>query len=148
MTLIYTPKVDNSVKNNNFESKIENDGNGIEHNNDEQRSSDSARVVDDTNSKIPSIGGRGEIRVLEEGLDFERYDHPKYSERDRRIAESKRLVDVAKKNILFIPYEETKSFQKLLMRMVSQRWYGTLALFFLITVSLNCRVSFSIPMFE
>jgi hypothetical protein len=90
-----------SIKNNNFESKIENDGNGIEQNNDEQRSSDSARVVDDTTSKIPSIGGRGDIRVLEEGLDFERYDHPKYSERDRRIAESKWLVDVAKKNNLF-----------------------------------------------
>lgn len=85
------------------------DGTGLEQNNDEQRQANGSRVVE---SATPKMGGgidRGDIRVLEEGLDATYGKYLSDSERTRRDKESERLVTLAKQNGLFIPLEQTKT---------------------------------------
>lgn len=80
----------------------------VKPNNDVQRKPDSPRVADDTAREIPRISNRGDIRVFEQGLEDARNIHSNDSERNRREAESERLVSIAKENGLFIPFYETK----------------------------------------
>ncbi|MEG2599016.1 MAG: helicase-related protein, partial [Muribaculaceae bacterium] len=74
----------------------------------EATTDNSGRVADDTTEETPRISNRGDIRVFEEGLGTSYGEHSEYSERNRREAESERLVNVAKQNGQFIPNSETK----------------------------------------
>lgn len=75
--------------------------------NDERWEGDSSGVVDAGARETQSISNRSDIRVFEEGLSSASNAHSNGSERDRREAESQRLVAVAKKNNLFISDNET-----------------------------------------
>jgi hypothetical protein len=55
---------------------------------------------------------RSDIRVFEEALATEHNDDSEYSERNRREAESERLVKIAKDNGKYISSEETKQLGK------------------------------------
>ena len=78
--------------------------------NDEQREADGTGVAHDSTGKVSRTGDRGDIRMFEEGLAAQHNDNSEYSERDRREAESKRLVSIAKRNGMFVPHEETRQF--------------------------------------
>ena len=82
--------------------------NGFEQNNDEQRQADGSRVVKGATPKMGGAINRGDIRVLEQGLDASYGEYLSDSERARRDKESERLVTLAKQNELFIPIADTK----------------------------------------
>ena len=85
------------------------DGTGLEQTNDEQRQADGSRVVEGATATMGGGIDRGDIRVLEEGLDATYGEYLSDSERTRRNKESERLVTLAKQNGLFIPLEQTKT---------------------------------------
>lgn len=77
-------------------------GNGFEQNNDTtapQQGEDTVQpVAADAASGVEGDRDRGAIRGYEEGLANQHYDNSEYGERDRREAESERLVGIAKQN--------------------------------------------------
>jgi hypothetical protein len=73
---------------------------------DVERQADGRRVATDATRSVEDSRDRSDIRVFEEGLAPERYNDTEYSERDRREAESERLVTVAKDNGLYIDNDE------------------------------------------
>jgi hypothetical protein len=66
-------------------------------------------VVGDTAGIVERNRDRSDIRVFEQGLESSRAAHSDDSERTRREAESERLVDLAKRNNLYIPLKDTES---------------------------------------
>lgn len=60
------------------------------------------RMVADPAGVVAGNRDRGYIRVYEEGLGASHYAHTDYSERDRREAESERLVGIARQNGQYI----------------------------------------------
>lgn len=74
------------------------------------RKGDSTGVADDATQEVLGASNRGDIRVLEEGLDTSYRAYSDDSERTRRTAESERLVNLAKQHGLFVPAEVTKTF--------------------------------------
>ena len=75
-------------------------GNGPEQDNDERalsRNDDSSRLADDSTRSVEADRDRSDIRVYEEGLAASYDAHSDDSERDRREAESERLVSIARK---------------------------------------------------
>lgn len=76
-------------------------GNRPEQNNDERaqpRQADGGRVAGDTARGVEGDRDRSDIRVYEEGLAASRDEHSEHSERNRREAESERLVSIARQN--------------------------------------------------
>ena len=111
---VYKQKISNSEENRlslqesvNYEES--NGANAVEQNNDEQRQTNSTRVADDAARIMERARDRSNIRMLEEGLGSAYRSHSNDSERDRREAESERLVNVAKENGLYIPKKEPES---------------------------------------
>jgi N12 class adenine-specific DNA methylase len=78
---------------------------GLGQNPDGGREADRPGVADDTTRKVLGNSNRGDLRVFEEGLDASYRSYSDDSERTRRAAESERLVNIAKRNGLFIPAE-------------------------------------------
>ena len=89
---------------------IKDDGTRLESNNDEQRQADGPRVADDTTRIVEGNRDRGDITVFTEKLGTQSAERDGNSERTRRAAESERLVDVARKNGLFVPIKETANY--------------------------------------
>ena len=79
----------------------------VEPDNDGERKADSAGVAGDSAAEVSRAGNRSDIRVFEEGLESLRSSYSDASERDRREAESQRLINIAKANGLYVPIEET-----------------------------------------
>ena len=74
-------------------------GNRSEHDNDVLPSeNDGGRMVIDSAGGTSESGDRSDLRVYEEGLAARDNAYSEYSERDRRDAESERLVEIAKRN--------------------------------------------------
>lgn len=74
-------------------------GNGPEQNNDERaqpREADGGPVAPDPAGSLETSRDRSDIRVYEDGLAAKYNDYSEHSERDRREAESERLVGIAK----------------------------------------------------
>lgn len=71
---------------------------------------DGSRLVGDATGRVAGIGDRSDIRVFEEGLAASYREHSDGSERDRREAESERLVAVAKENGLYIDEKQLSQF--------------------------------------
>ena len=69
----------------------------------------SSGVAGNTAGIVERTRDRSDIRVFEQGLESSRSAHSDDSERARRDAESERLVDIAKKNNLYIPLKDTDS---------------------------------------
>ena len=82
---------------------------GLEQTPDGGRETDGTGVADDATQEVSGASNRGDIRVLEEGLDTSYREYSEYSERTRRTTESERLVSLAKQHGLFIPAEVTKT---------------------------------------
>lgn len=82
---------------------------GLEQTSDVGRKGDSTGVADDATQEVLGASNRGDIRVLEEGLDTSYRAYSDDSERTRRTAESERLVSLAKQHGLFIPAEVIKT---------------------------------------
>ena len=82
---------------------------GLEQTSDGGRETDGTGVADDATQEVLGASNRGDIRVLEEGLDTSYREYSEYSERTRRTTESERLVSLAKQHGLFIPAEVTKT---------------------------------------
>lgn len=82
---------------------------GSEQTSDVGRQGDGAGVADDTAREMAQSGNRSDIRVFEEGLAASRREHSDDSERNRREAESERLVSIAKRHGLFIPAKVIKA---------------------------------------
>ena len=82
---------------------------GLEQTSDVGRKGDSTGVADDATQEVLGASNRGDIRVLEEGLDTSYSAYSDDSERTRRTAESERLVSIAKQHGLFIPAEVIKT---------------------------------------
>jgi len=82
---------------------------GLEQTPDGGRETDGTGVADDATQEVLGASNRGDIRVLEEGLDTSYREYSEYSERTRRTTESERLVSLAKQHGLFIPAEVTKT---------------------------------------
>lgn len=82
---------------------------GLEQTSDVGRKGDSTGVADDATQEVLGASNRGNIRVLEEGLDTSYRAYSDDSERTRRTAESERLVNLAKQHGLFIPAEVIKT---------------------------------------
>ena len=59
-----------------------------------QQQADSRGVVKDTTRSVEGSNDRSDIRVFEEGLDTSYNEYSEYGERDRREAESQRLVNI------------------------------------------------------
>lgn len=78
---------------------------GFEQNPDGGRSGDGGGMVENAAGAMAQLGNRGDIRVFEEGLAASRWEHSEYSERDRREAESERLVSIARQHNLYVPIE-------------------------------------------
>ena len=66
-------------------------------------------VAGNTAGIVERTRDRSDIRVFEQGLESSHGAHSHDSERARRDAESERLVDIAKKNNLYIPLKDTES---------------------------------------
>lgn len=81
---------------------------GFEQNPDGGRSGDGGGMVENAAGAMAQLGNRGDIRVFEEGLAASRWEHSEYSERDRREAESERLVSIARQHNLYVPIETTR----------------------------------------
>lgn len=75
---------------------------------DGERETDGARVDDGRAQEVSRPHRRGDIRVFEQGLESSRSAYSDGSERDRREAESERLVSIAKANGLYIPITDTE----------------------------------------
>ncbi len=76
-------------------------GNRPEQNNDERaqpRQADGGRVAGDAARGVEGDRDRSDIRVYEEGLAASRNEHSEHSQRNRREAESERLVSIARQN--------------------------------------------------
>lgn len=74
-------------------------GNGSEQDNDVlSAADDGGRVVEDTAGGVEADRDRSDIRVYEEGLASGDHAYSDYSERNRREAESERLVGIAREN--------------------------------------------------
>ena len=69
----------------------------------------SSGVARNTAGIVERTRDRSDIRVFEQGLESSHGAHSHDSERARRDAESERLVDIAKKNNLYIPLKDTDS---------------------------------------
>lgn len=81
---------------------------GFEQNPDGGRSGEGGGMVENAAGAMAQLGNRGDIRVFEEGLAASRWEHSEYSERDRREAESERLVSIARQHNLYVPIETTR----------------------------------------
>lgn len=103
---------DNSVINGNNSVNLQH-GNGPEQNNDtaagEPGESAVQPVVTDPAGTTSGFGDRSAIRSYEKGLADRHYDSSEYSERDRRDAESQRLVSIAKANGQYFDRERKAS---------------------------------------
>ena len=73
-------------------------GNESGQDNDGSARNDSGTVAQDATRSVASNRDRSAIRSYEEGLADNPNDNTQYSERDRREAESERLVSIAKAN--------------------------------------------------
>lgn len=94
------------------DNQQEQNGNGPEQNNDERalaRQTDGGRVADDTARGMEADRDRSDIRVYEEGVAAAYNAHTEYSERDRRDAESERLVGIAKAHGQYKSREEVRA---------------------------------------
>lgn len=94
------------------DNQQEQNGNGPEQNNDERalaRQTDGGRVADDTARGMEAYRDRSDIRVYEEGVAAAYNAHTEYSERDRRDAESERLVGIAKAHGQYKSREEVRA---------------------------------------
>lgn len=90
-------------------------GNGSEQNNDgpgRPSGTDGGSVAGDSAGSLASNRDRSDIRVYEKGLGSEPNEHTQHSERDRREAESERLVEIAKANGQYRTREDISSFGK------------------------------------
>lgn len=76
----------------------------------EKRWDDGRPMAGDASGRLAVVGDRSSIRVFEKGLAANRRQHLDDSERDRREAESERLVGIAKENGLYIPKERIHDF--------------------------------------
>lgn len=85
-----------------LQENVNNDGNRPEQNNDGKWSSDGGSVVTDSAGSVEGYRDRSDIRVYEAGLASEQDGNTEYSERDRREAESERLVSIAKQHGQYI----------------------------------------------
>jgi hypothetical protein len=83
-----------------------------ERDNDGRQRTDSGGVVENSTRGLEADRDRSDIRVFEETLAAQHNDDSEYSERNRREAESERLVSVAKDNGKYISREETKQLGK------------------------------------
>lgn len=105
---------DNTINDNDVEGPLESGGNSVnlqqdqegygnrpEQNNDERaqpRQADGGRVAGDAARGVEGDRDRSDIRVYEEGLAASRDEHSEHSQRNRREAESERLVSIARQN--------------------------------------------------
>ncbi len=92
------------------ENRTDNGGNGVnlQYGNESGQDNDTTTgeqgrnsvqpVAQDATRSVASNRDRGAIRSYEEGLAGQHHDNTEYSERDRREAESERLVSIAKAN--------------------------------------------------
>ena len=90
-------------------------GNGSEQDNDgpgRPSGTDGGSVAGDSAGSLASNRDRSDIRVYEKGLGSEPNEHTQHSERDRREAESERLVEIAKANGQYRTREDISSFGK------------------------------------
>ena len=88
-------------------------GNGSEQDNDERtepREADGGRVASDAAGTVEADRDRSDIRVYEEGLASSRDAHSGDSERNRREAESERLVRIAKANGQYFDRDRKQEF--------------------------------------
>ncbi len=85
-------------------------------------STDGRGVDADAARRLAAISDRSAIRVFEKGMAVNREQHPDDSQRDRREAESERLVAVAKANGLFISREKIKGFGERVSRQERARY--------------------------
>ena len=88
-------------------------GNGSEQDNDERtepREADGGRVASDAAGTVEADRDRSDIRVYEEGLASSRDAHSGDSERNRREAESERLVSIAKANGQYFDRDRKQEF--------------------------------------
>jgi hypothetical protein len=92
----YVPLLENKCNNENRKTVVPMQYNDVE------RQSYSSRMVAHSAKKISYARGRSDIRVFEEGLADEQNGNSRDSTRDRRENVSKRLVEIAKKNNLYI----------------------------------------------
>ena len=87
-------------------------GHGPEQNHDERaqsRQDDGGGMVTDPAGGVAVDRDRSDIRMYEEGLVAARDEHSEYSERDRREAESERLVGIARAAGQYHPREDVFS---------------------------------------
>ena len=85
---------------------------GPEQSNDERtqsREDDGSTMAGDAAGSMARDRDRGDIRVYEPGLASERNGDSGYSARDRREAESERLVGIAKKQGQYVPLSELRN---------------------------------------
>ena len=85
---------------------------GPEQSNDERtqsREDDGSTMAGDAAGSMARDRDRGNIRVYEPGLASERNGDSGYSARDRREAESERLVGIAKKQGQYVPLSELRN---------------------------------------
>lgn len=105
---------DNSVSSQNETESVTQDGNRPEQDNSAATRAEghdgSGVVGDESATAVSGAGDRGDIRVYEAWLGAAHREHSDDSERDRREAESERLVGIAKQQGQYID----KSAQKLL----------------------------------
>ena len=76
---------------------------GFEQDSDGGRQGDGTGMADDSTRSVEGNRDGSDLRVFEEGLDASYRTYSDDSERTRREAESERLVNIAKRNGLFIP---------------------------------------------
>lgn len=87
-------------------------GNESGQDNDGSARNDSGTVAQDATRSVASNRDRGAIRSYEEGLADNPNDNTEYSERDRREAESERLVSIAKANGQYYDRERKSALGK------------------------------------
>lgn len=74
---------------------------------------DGGSMAGNTAGSVAADRDRGDIRMYEEGLGSSQNEYSEYSERDRREAESERLVGIARANDQYITRDELRSRGKL-----------------------------------
>ena len=87
-------------------------GNRPEQDNAINTRNDGGRVVDDATRSVEANRDRSDIRMYEEEVGPQQSSHSDYSERDRREAESQRLVGLARQNGQYKERNEVRSFGK------------------------------------
>ena len=83
---------------------------GFEQDSDGGRQGDGTGMADDSTRSVEGNRDGSDLRVFEEGLDTSYNKYSEYSERNRREAESERLVNIAKQHGLFVSKEVISTF--------------------------------------